>query len=80
MPGNILALLIKIINDCCSACHFRRFSLTITRIYAPSYPVNNDCEDVDELILEIAGYKNDHCNTAAEKLFRKCSTSWDAYQ
>jgi hypothetical protein len=42
--------------------------------------VNNDCVEVDELILEIADYKNDFADTAAEKLFRKCSTSWGAYQ
>jgi hypothetical protein len=42
--------------------------------------VNNDFVEVDELILEIADYKNDYADVAAEKLFRKCSTSWDAYQ
>jgi hypothetical protein len=42
--------------------------------------VNNDCLEVDELILEIADYKNDYADVAAEKLFRKCSTSWQAYQ
>jgi hypothetical protein len=42
--------------------------------------VNNDCVEVDELILEIADYKNDFADMAAEKLFRKCSTSWGAYQ
>ena len=36
--------------------------------------VNNDCLEVDELILEIAHYKNDYADMAAEKLFRKCST------
>jgi hypothetical protein len=40
----------------------------------------NDCVEVDELILEIADYKNDYADTAAEKLLRKCSTSWEAYQ
>ncbi|HYC19398.1 MAG TPA: hypothetical protein VEF35_02095 [Candidatus Bathyarchaeia archaeon] len=42
--------------------------------------MNNDCADVDELILEIADYKNDFADMAAEKLFRKCSTSWESYQ
>jgi hypothetical protein len=42
--------------------------------------VNNDCLEVDELILELADYKNDCADVAAEKLFRKCSTSWPAYQ
>jgi flagellar biosynthesis chaperone FliJ len=42
--------------------------------------VNNDCVAVDEHILEIADYKNDYTDMAAEKLFRKCSTSWGAYQ
>jgi hypothetical protein len=42
--------------------------------------MNNDRAEVDELIIEIADYKNDYADTAAEKLFRKCSTSWEAYQ
>jgi hypothetical protein len=42
--------------------------------------VNNDCLEVDELILEIADYKNDYADMAAEKLMRKCSSSWQAYQ
>jgi flagellar biosynthesis chaperone FliJ len=42
--------------------------------------VNNDCVEVDELILELADYKNDYADMAVEKLFRKCSTSWEAYQ
>jgi hypothetical protein len=42
--------------------------------------VNNDCVEVDGLILEIADYKNDYADMAAEKLLRKCSTSWEAYQ
>jgi hypothetical protein len=42
--------------------------------------MNNDSADVDELILEIADYKNDLADMAAEKLFRKCSTSWEALQ
>jgi hypothetical protein len=42
--------------------------------------MNNDRAEVDKLILEIADYKNDYADMAAEKLFRKCSTSWAAYQ
>jgi len=42
--------------------------------------VNNDCIEIDELLLQIADYKNDYVDMAAEKLFRKCSTSWEAYQ
>jgi hypothetical protein len=42
--------------------------------------VNNDSVEVDELILELADYKNDYADMAAEKLFKKCSTSWEAYQ
>ena len=42
--------------------------------------MNNDCVEVDELILEIADYKNDYVDIAAEKLLWKCSTSWEAYQ
>ena len=42
--------------------------------------MNSDYVEVDELILEIADYKNNNSGMAAEKLFRKCSTSWVAYQ
>ena len=42
--------------------------------------MRNDCVEVDELILELADYKNDYADVAAEKLLRKCSTSWEAYQ
>jgi hypothetical protein len=42
--------------------------------------MNNDQAEVDELILEIADYKNDYADVAAEKLLQKCSTSWEAYQ
>ena len=42
--------------------------------------MNNDCAEVDELVLEIADYKNDYVDMAAEKLLWKCSTSWEAYQ
>ena len=41
--------------------------------------MNNELVAVDELILEIADYKNDYADMAAEKLCRKCSTSWQAY-
>jgi flagellar biosynthesis chaperone FliJ len=42
--------------------------------------VNNDCAEVDRLLLEIADYKNDYADMAAEKLLRKCSTRWESYQ
>jgi len=42
--------------------------------------VNQDCVEVDELILEISDRKNDYVGLAVEKLFRKCSVNWDAYQ
>ena len=42
--------------------------------------MNDDCLEVDEPILEIADYKNDYADMAAEKLFRKYSASWEAYQ
>jgi hypothetical protein len=42
--------------------------------------VNADCINVDELVLEIADHTNDYADMPAEKLFRKCSTSWEAYQ
>jgi hypothetical protein len=42
--------------------------------------MNKDCAQVDELILELAEYKNDLADMAAETLFRKCSASWEAYQ
>jgi hypothetical protein len=41
--------------------------------------MNNDCVEVDKLILEIADYKNDYVDMAAEKLLWKCSTSWEPY-
>jgi len=40
----------------------------------------NDCIQVDELLLQLADYKNDYSCVAAEKLLRKCSTSWEAYR
>jgi flagellar biosynthesis chaperone FliJ len=42
--------------------------------------MHNDCSEVDELLLELADYKNDYADMAAEKLLRKCSSSWEAYQ
>jgi hypothetical protein len=42
--------------------------------------MNDDRAEADELILEIADYKNVCAAMAAEKLFRKCSTSWEAFQ
>ena len=42
--------------------------------------MHNNCTEVDELLLELADYKNDFADVAAEKLLRKCSTSWEAYQ
>ena len=42
--------------------------------------MNNNCVEVDELILEIADYTNDYSDMAAEKLMRKCSSNWQSYQ
>jgi hypothetical protein len=42
--------------------------------------VNNDCAEVAEFFLQIADYKNDYADMAAEKLLWKRSTSWEAYQ
>jgi hypothetical protein len=42
--------------------------------------MHNNRVEVDELILELADYKNDYADMAAEKLLRKCSTNWEAYQ
>jgi len=42
--------------------------------------VNNDRTEVDERILQIADYKNDYADVAAEKLLWKCSTNWEAHQ
>jgi hypothetical protein len=41
---------------------------------------HNDCAEVDELLLELADYKNDYADVAAEKLLRKCSSSWEVYE
>ena len=40
----------------------------------------SDCVEVDALILEIADYKNDYADVAAERIMRKCATSWEALQ
>ncbi|MGB9370530.1 MAG: hypothetical protein WCB79_01110 [Halobacteriota archaeon] len=42
--------------------------------------MNNECVEVDELILELADYKNDYADTATENLLRTCSRNWKAYQ
>jgi hypothetical protein len=42
--------------------------------------MNSDCIEVDELILQLADYKNDYADVATEKLLRKCPRSWEAYQ
>jgi len=42
--------------------------------------MNNDRAEVDEHILQIADYKNDYADMAAETLFRKSSTSSEAFQ
>jgi len=42
--------------------------------------MNSDCVEVDDLVVQLADYKNDYADMAAEKLLRKCSCSWEAYQ
>ena len=42
--------------------------------------MRDDCILVDELLLQLADYTNDYAEAAAVKLFRKCSTSWEAYR
>ena len=41
--------------------------------------MRDDCLQVDELLLQLADYKNNVADMAAEKILRKCSTSWEAY-
>ncbi|MGZ4849338.1 MAG: hypothetical protein ACXV2D_07620 [Halobacteriota archaeon] len=41
--------------------------------------MNNDCVTVDELILEIADYKSNDQEMAAEELKQLCATSYAAY-
>jgi flagellar biosynthesis chaperone FliJ len=41
--------------------------------------MREDCLEVDELLRQLADYKNDYADMAAEKLLRKCSSSWVAY-
>jgi hypothetical protein len=38
--------------------------------------MRNELLEVDGLILEVADYKNNYADVAAEKLLRRCSTSW----
>jgi hypothetical protein len=42
--------------------------------------VREDCLQVDELLFQLADYTNDYAEAAAETLFRKISTSWEAYR
>ncbi len=42
--------------------------------------MNNDCVTVDELLLEIADYKSNYQEVAAEALKRLCSQSYEAYR
>ncbi len=42
--------------------------------------MKNDRLEVDELILELSDYINDYADMSAERLFRKCSSSWQSYQ
>ena len=42
--------------------------------------MNNDCIQIDDLLRQLADYKNDYADMATEKLLRKCSTSWEAYR
>jgi hypothetical protein len=42
--------------------------------------MNDHCAQLDELLLQMIDYKNDYADKAAEKLLRKCSTSWEAFQ
>lgn len=42
--------------------------------------MRDDCVLVDDLLRQLADYKNDFADVAAEKLLQKCSTSWEAYR
>ncbi|HEX7514904.1 MAG TPA: hypothetical protein VF393_04865 [archaeon] len=42
--------------------------------------MNEDCVKVDKLLRQLADYKNEYADMAAEKLSRKCSSSWGAYR
>jgi flagellar biosynthesis chaperone FliJ len=42
--------------------------------------MREDCLEVDELLRQLADYKNDYADMAAEKLLWTCSTSWEAYR
>ena len=42
--------------------------------------MREDCIQVDELLRQLADYKNDYADMAAVKLLKKCSTSWEAFK
>ena len=42
--------------------------------------MREDCVQVDELLRQLADYKNDYADIAAVKLLKKCSTSWEAFK
>jgi hypothetical protein len=42
--------------------------------------MRDDCALVDELLVQLADYKNDVADMAAERLLKKCSISWEAYR
>jgi hypothetical protein len=42
--------------------------------------MNDDRVEVDELILGLADNKNDYADVTAEKLVRKCASSFQAYR
>ncbi len=58
----------------------RRSQRTPIQIHNSFSAMNSKCVEVDELILQLADYKNDYTDMAAEKLLRMCSRSWEAYQ
>ena len=57
-----------------------RSSSIVIRATTLFYNAMNDCAEVDELLLDLADYKNDYADMAAKKLLRKCSTSWEAFR
>ena len=42
--------------------------------------MREDCVQVDELLRQLADYKNDYSDMATVKLLKKFSTSWEAYR
>jgi len=42
--------------------------------------MREDCVQVDELLRQLADYKNDYSDMATVKLLKKCSTSWVAFR